>query len=107
VVEVGENVASLSTKVTQTLADLKLIRTLDLLLKHQDGKETKLDGLYGVSRAALASASVEDVLRLHREGYLSAAHAMMHSLMQMTRLRQLHNLHSQRPIVDFKLELRE
>jgi hypothetical protein len=91
----------------QTLADLRAIRPLELLLKYQDGQESKLDGLYTVSRTALATAHAEDILRLHRLSYLSAAHAMMHSLMQLTRLRQLHDLQSQQRILDLKMVLRE
>jgi hypothetical protein len=92
---------------TATLAELKLIRPLALLLSYEDGTQAQIEGLYSVSRRSLAGLSDSDVVALHRRDYLNTAHVVIASLTQMNRLQQLHDGQSPRRILKSAMTLRE
>jgi hypothetical protein len=73
------------------LLALKLIEPIDIALSFDDGEKLQLDGLYTVSRDALADLEDGDVLRLYRSGYLQAAYAMTLSLNQIAVLSRRRN----------------
>ena len=75
----------------QALLALKLIEPIDISLSFDDGEKLQVDGLYTVSRDAMADLDDEDVLRLHRKGYLQAAYAMTLSLNQIAVLSRRRN----------------
>jgi hypothetical protein len=87
-----------------TLAELKLLRPLNLRLRYDDGSRRQIEGLYSVSRAALAALADRDVLALHRRDYLQACHVIIASLAQMNRLQQLHDAQSARRIVEIGMK---
>jgi hypothetical protein len=86
---------------------LRLIRPLQLILRHDDGREHQIDGLYTVGTEALATLADESVLQLYRAGYLAAAAIMSASLAQIERLRQLHNATSANRIADARITIEE
>lgn len=86
-------------------AQLRLIRPLSLVLRHGDGHEHALAGLYALDEAALAGLDDATVVALHRADQLAPAAVMAASLAQVERLRQLHNGSHPRPIVSFQLAI--
>jgi hypothetical protein len=93
----------------QALVDLyarhRVIRPLSLVLRHDDGQEHAIAGLYALDEEALASLDDATVLALHRADCLAPAAVMTASLAQVERLRQLHNASSPHPIASFRLAL--
>ena len=65
------------------LLRLKLIEPIDIGLRFDDGEKLQLDGLYTISRDALADLDDADVLALFRKGYLQAAYCVVLSLNQV------------------------
>lgn len=85
----------------------RLIRPLQLVLRHDDGHEHRIDGLYALGTDALAALADDAVVELYRAGHLAAAAIMSASLAQVERLRQLHNASGAKPIVSAKVAIEE
>lgn len=83
----------------------RLVRPLSLLLRHNDGGEHAVAGLYGVDEAALAALDDATVIAMHRADQLAPTAVMAASLAQVERLRQLHNASQPRAIASFRLAL--
>lgn len=107
----SELLKNISTRLKRVVADIadaqsmiddfarrRLVRPLQLVLKHDDGTEHQIDGLYGLGANALAALDDNSVVELYRTGHLAAASIMSASLSQIERLRQLHNASSARRI---------
>jgi hypothetical protein len=89
------------------LAELKLLRPLSLRLNYDDGSRQQVEGLYSVSRTALARLGDPEVLALQRRDYLLPAHLIIASLAQMNRLQQLHDAQAPRRIVEMAMAIAE
>lgn len=84
-------------------AQLRVIRPLSLVLRHADGHEHAITGLYGLDEEQLAALDDATVVALHRADRLAPAAVMTASLAQVERLKQLHNAAQLRPIASFQL----
>lgn len=91
--------------LVDSYAQHRLIRPLSLVLRHDDGQEHAIAGLYAIDEEALAALDDATVVALHRADRLAPAAVMTASLAQMERLRQLHNASDARPIAAFDLAL--
>ena len=89
------------------LTELNLVKPLEVLLRMDDGSETRLDGLYSIDEQALSSLPNDAIVALHRRGYLQNVAIVMASLVQIHRLQQLHNAQSASRIREVQLKLRE
>jgi hypothetical protein len=67
----------------RALLELRLVEPVDISLAFDDGQKLQLDGLYTVSREALAGLADAEVVTLFRNGHLPAAYAMAFSLNQV------------------------
>ena len=117
VLEVLKNISVRLKRITDDIADAqrmvddfsqrRLIRPLQLILRHDDGREHQIDGLYSLGTEALASLADDSVVELYRAGDLAAAAIMSASLAQIERLRQLHNASSAQPIISARTTIEE
>lgn len=73
------------------LLRLKLVEPIDISLSFDDGTRLSLDGLYTVSRDALAGLDDAAIVALFRSGYLQAALCMSLSLNQVPVLARRRN----------------
>ncbi|WP_010185892.1 SapC family protein [Sphingomonas sp. PAMC 26605] len=73
------------------LLALKLIEPIDLSFQFDDGDRLVLDGLYTISRDALADIDDAVAVELFRDGHLAAIYAVIASLHHMTRLARIRN----------------
>lgn len=115
--EVLENISARLKRITADIADAqrmvddfaerRLIRPLQLILRHDDGHEHRIDGLYSLGTDALAALADDAVLELYRAGHLAAAAIMSASLAQVERLRQLHNASGAKPIMSARVTIEE
>ncbi|WP_419815933.1 SapC family protein [Glacieibacterium sp.] len=72
-----------TTDFINALLKLKLIESIDISLKFDDGETVDLTGLYTISRDRLAELEGADVVELFQSGYLQAAHCILFSLNQI------------------------
>lgn len=93
--------------MVDSFAQYRLIRRLRLVLRHDDGDEHEIDGLYSLGADAMAALADEAVLALHRADRLGPAAIMTASLAQIERLRQLNNISAGRSIARFHLWIDE
>lgn len=70
---------------------LKLVEPIDLSFSFDDGERLVLEGLYTISRDALADLDDAPVLALFRAGDLALAHTVIGSLQHVARLAHLRN----------------
>ncbi|AJP72514.1 SapC family protein [Sphingomonas hengshuiensis] len=80
-----------SRALVRELMRLKLIEPIDIALQFDDGQRLTLDGLYTVSRDALAELDDAEVLALFRSGQLQAALCVSGSLSQVPLLARRRN----------------
>lgn len=73
------------------LLALKLIEPIDLSFSFDDGERLTVEGLYTVSRDALAELEDSVVLELFRSGALEHVHGVIGSLQHIPRLARLRN----------------
>lgn len=74
-----------------TLIGLRVIEPIDLSFSFDDGEQLVLEGLYTVSRDALAELDDATALTLFRQGALAHAYAAIASLQHIPRLARLRN----------------
>lgn len=84
-------------------AQLRVIQPLSLVLRHADGHEHAITGLYGLDEEGLAALGDATVVAMHRADQLAPAAVMAASLAQVERLKQLHNAAELRAIASFQL----
>ena len=99
-------------RMVDEFARRRLIRPLQLVLRHEDGREHQIEGLYSLGTDALAALDDDSVVELYRAGDLAAAAIMSASLSQIERLRQLHNAQLQnvpgaKPIASANVTIQE
>lgn len=80
-----------SEALMAALLGARLIEPVDVSLSFDDGEKLRLDGLYTVSRDALAELDDATVLGLYRAGHLHHAHTLVDSLAQMAVLAHRRN----------------
>lgn len=73
------------------LLSLKLVEPIDVSFSFDDGERLVLDGLYTISRDALAELTDDVVLGLFRTGALAQIYSMIASLQHFPRLARLRN----------------
>lgn len=73
------------------LLALKLIEPIDLSFQFDDGERLTLEGLYTISRDALAEIDDAVALELFRAGHLAAIYAVIASLQHVPRLARIRN----------------
>jgi len=73
------------------LLELKLIEPVDISLAFDDGQKLQLEGLYTVSREALAELGDAEIVELYRKGYLQAALSIAFSMNQVAVLARRRN----------------
>ncbi|MCY1175020.1 SapC [compost metagenome] len=69
----------------------KLVEPIDLSFRFDDGERLALEGLYTISRDALAELDDAAVIDLFRQGDLALAHAVLGSQHHISRLAHLRN----------------
>ena len=89
------------------LTQLQLVRPLVVILRMEDGAESRIEGLYSISDQAQSFLAAESIVTLHRKGYLQALSILMASLAQINRLQQLYNAQSAPRIRDLELMLKD
>ncbi|GAB3011577.1 SapC family protein [Bowmanella dokdonensis] len=82
--------------------ELDLIEEIKLGVRYASGEQRQLVGLYGISEEKLLKLEDEEVVKLHRNGYLGAMYAMLSSMGQLNRLVQLSQKSAQ-PIVGIQI----
>lgn len=78
----------------ERMLGLKLIEPIDLSFNFDDGERLALEGLYTISRDALADLDDATVLDLFRQGDLAHVHSVIGSLQHVARLAHLRNDHA-------------
>ena len=80
------------------LLALGLIRPLAMTMRFDGGPAEVLQGLYTVSPTQLRAIGPAALADLHSRDFLGPAYAILQSLTQFNRIRQLHNLRSDRKL---------
>jgi hypothetical protein len=78
-------------KFTEQLLKHSLLREIELNVKFDDQKVTKIRGIYSINEDALRLLPASDLSDFHLNGYLMPIYAMLASLGQINRLIKLHN----------------
>jgi hypothetical protein len=73
------------------LLALKLVEPIDLSFSFDDGERLVLEGLYTISRDALAELDDVAVIGLFRQGDLALAQSVLGSQQHLSRLARLRN----------------
>lgn len=85
-----------AARTEQVIADLvaaRLVESVDISLRFDDGQSVSLDGLYTISNDALNDLDDIGIVRLFRSGALQAAYAIRGSLRQIGQLARRRNEH--------------
>jgi SapC len=85
------------------LLPLGLIRPVSLTVHLESGPSELVQGLYSISPPQLRAAVPDVLLDLHARDFLGPVYTIIQSMTQFNRIRQLHNLRSDRPIASFEL----
>jgi len=80
-----------SQKLLAILQEMELIQTLSLEVTFADQHSTNLSGLYTIDEEKLAQVSDEQIVKLHKRGWLPAIYSMSSSLGQIHALIDLKN----------------
>lgn len=75
-----------TSQFSQKIAELGLLKAIDLKIFYQDDSAQTLAGLYTIDEDKLQSLSAEELAELSRLGYLIPAHAMLISIYQLNLL---------------------
>lgn len=88
----------------QKLAELELIKSVDVQVIYQDGKTNILKGLNTIDESKLTDLKAEQFEELRQAGYLAPIYSMLISIYQFNNLIRLHNKQSSAKVVQVKLE---
>ncbi|AXU21187.1 hypothetical protein C7W88_19840 (plasmid) [Novosphingobium sp. THN1] len=83
--------AARTEKFIADIVEARLVEPVDISLKFDDGQTVALNGLYTVRGDALADLDDTRIIRLYRDGSLSAALAIRASLRQIGQLARRRN----------------
>lgn len=78
-------------KFAKAIADNGVLREFKILIEQGDGKIRELTGLWTPDITAVQSLSDSKILEFHKEGFLAAAHVIIQSMTQLTRLVKMKN----------------
>lgn len=91
---------------TKKLSELGLIKSINVLVEHDDGTVNTVKGLHTIDEDKLQSLSAEDFEGLRSKGYLAPIYALLISVFQLNSLLQKHNAATQGPsITQIRLEV--
>lgn len=93
-----------SIKFGRYIAEHKLIKEVDVVVKYQDGRVNTLKGLNTVDEAVFNALSDEDFLEMRKLGYLLPMYSMITSTFQLNTLLTRHNKQHEAKIVQVTLE---
>lgn len=96
------NSENLTQEFVKTLTELDLIEELRLGIRYASGEQRQLVGLHSISEEKLMKLDDEQVLKLHRNGFLGAMYAMLGSMGQLNKLVQL-SQKSEQPIAAIQI----
>lgn len=91
--------AAQTRNFTQTLADLDLLRSTDVLVHYAGGKINRIQGLFTIDEEKVRNLKTDSYLELRDNGYIIAIHAIMLSTYQLKGLINQHNESSDRQTV--------
>lgn len=86
---------------------LGLIRPFAMTMRFDAGPTEVLQGLYTVSPTQLRALGPAALLDLHSRNFLAPAYAIMQSLTQFNRIRQLHNLRSDQQVAALEMVMEQ
>ncbi|GAA0354437.1 hypothetical protein GCM10009092_18420 [Bowmanella denitrificans] len=96
------NSENVTQEFVKQLVDLDLVDEVRLGIRYANGEQRQLVGLYNVSEEKLLKLDDEQVLKLHRNGFLGAIYAMLGSMGQLNRLVQF-SQKSEQPIASIQI----
>lgn len=91
------NSEMMTQKFVAKVVELDLLNTVQLTLQYQDGQGKNVGGIMTINEKKIFELSDEQVLALHKDGFLGAIYALMMSLGQLNRLIEL-SAKSENPI---------
>jgi hypothetical protein len=94
-----------AAKFVGAIAAERLIRPMTLTLQFADHHQQDIKGAYTIDPLTLETLPGETLQRLHRQGHLAPIYAFIHSLGQLSRLKQLHNMCDARQITASAVQL--
>ncbi|MDF2178442.1 SapC family protein [Aliiglaciecola sp. CAU 1673] len=83
------NSENMTREFIKQIIDLGLIEEIRLGIRFADGEQRSLTGLHSINEEKLLKLSDEEVVKLHRSGFLGAIYAMLGSMGQLNRLVQM------------------
>ena len=86
------------------LVELELLDPIELLVNYANGEKRNITGMFSVSEKRLQDLGEEQVVELHKSGFLGAAYAVLMSLGQLNRLVHLSN-NTDKPIQNLQLRV--
>lgn len=89
------------------LVVLKLIRPISVTVQFNTGPTEVIQGLYTPSPVQLRAIEPAALLDLHNRDFLAPTYTILQSLSQFNRIRQLHNLRSERHVAALELVMEQ
>lgn len=92
-------------KFVEKLAEIDLIKAVDVLVHYESGQTSVIGGLYSIDEDKLQALSEQEFAQLRQRGYLAPIYAMLISIYQLNSLIQRHNtVDGAKRIVQVKVE---
>ena len=85
------NSEMLTQRFVAKVVELDLLDPIQIRLTYQDGKQRNVTGMMSINEKKLLELPEEQVLELHKQGFLGAIYAVMMSVGQINRLVELSN----------------
>lgn len=83
------NSEMLTQRFVAKVVELDLLEDVQIRLQYKSGQQRNVTGMKGISEKKLYALTEEQVVELHKAGFLGALYAMMLSLGQLNRLVEL------------------
>ncbi|RDV29058.1 SapC protein [Alteromonas aestuariivivens] len=83
------NSEMLTQRFVNKVVELDLLEQIQIRLMYQDGQQRNVTGMLSINEKKVLELSDEQVLELHKSGFLGAMYAIMMSLGQLNRLVEL------------------
>ena len=96
------NSEMLTQRFVAKVVELDLLDQIQIRLTYQDGKQRNVTGMMSINEKKLLELPEEQVLELHKAGFLGAIYAVMMSVGQLNRLVELSN-ETENPIRNMQL----
>ncbi|NVK55706.1 MAG: SapC family protein [Alteromonadaceae bacterium] len=97
------NSEMLTQKFVAKVVELELLEAMQIRLQYANGEGRNVGGIMTINEKKLFELSDEQVLELHKAGFMGAIYALMMSLGQLNRLIELSNK-SDNPIKSMQME---